>query len=161
MKHTPEDRRVLERMAPGALSKDGFLGTDARPLADIIAADRRRLAELGVSKEAVADRLAEVLEKAQQGLGCTVQVGDHLEAVYRESMGRIPSPWPGEGVFQKGEVELVDTRDDARVRFTPLSVHLIRAHIFFQGRGAVYRLEPEKLARMLDLMETQEESDGS
>ncbi|NQT54365.1 hypothetical protein HQ576_20070, partial [bacterium] len=48
----------------------------------------------------------------------------------------------------KGDVELT-TPDGATLRFTALSIHLIRAHGFYQGRGAPYRLEPTQLAELL------------
>ena len=69
------------------------------------------------------------------------------------ALGRIPSPWPGEGVFPKGEVELSDRRSGHTVRYTPLSVHLIEAHGFYEGRGSRYRLEPSEICRMLGLGE--------
>ena len=40
----------------------------------------------------------------------------------------------------------------AAVRFTPLSVHLIRAHGFYEGKGARYRLAPRTIAAMLRLI---------
>jgi hypothetical protein len=76
---------------------------------------------------------------------------DHLTATWHEGMGRIPSPWPGDGVFPKGELELTDNRSGRSIRITPLSIHLIAAHGFYQGWGAPYRLEPADLAAMFDL----------
>ncbi len=40
MKTSPEERRIVERMAPGALCRDGFLGDDLRPVREILEADR-------------------------------------------------------------------------------------------------------------------------
>ena len=34
---------------------------------------------------------------------------------------------------------------------TPLSIHLIRAHGFYQGRGSRYRVSPRELVRRLDM----------
>ena len=151
MKKTPYDKKVLERMAPGVLSKDGFLGEDTRPVSEIIASDAATLRGLGVSREVLASAMQQVFDAARDSLGRPVEAGGRLEAVYRESMGRIPSPWPGEGVFQKGEVEVRDKETGQTMRYTPLSVHLVREHGFFQGRGALYRLDPEKLCRLLGL----------
>jgi hypothetical protein len=151
MKKTPEEERVLERMAPGVLSKDGFLGGDVRPLADIIAADSRAVERLGLSHERIASELDRIYDTVSRQLGRPVELDDNLTGVYRESMGRIPSPWPGEGVFHKGEVEVTDSLSDRKLRFTPLSIHLIREHGFYQGRGSPYRLDPLVVSEMLGI----------
>ena len=89
---------------------------------------------------------------ASAGLGAPVHLpGGNLVAEYHEAMGYIASPWPDGRTFPKGEVVVADTATGERVVFTPLSVHLVRRHGFFQGRGSPYRLEPAKLARVLGL----------
>jgi hypothetical protein len=151
MKHLPDEDRVLQRMAPGALSKEGFLGDDRRELAEILTDDDHLVESLGLSHKAIADALQDVLDRAEGDLGRPVDLGDGRTATYRESMGRIPCPFGGCGVFRKGEVELNDPDAGSVVRFTHLSIHMIRHHGFYQGRGTRYRLEPETLARTLRL----------
>jgi len=151
VKQSPRERRMLERMAAGALSRDGFLGDDVRPVAEIIDADVGEMERLGVTADLLAERLGEALAAAVAGLGRTVTVGETLAAVYREGMGRIPCPFGGCGTFQKGECELTDAATGERVTFTPLSVHMIASHGFFQGRGSAYRLEPAVLVRLFRL----------
>jgi len=129
-------------------TRDGFLGDDKRPLAEILEADNTAVERLGLTHQKLADRLA---RQAMAAPGATVHPGEHLTAVYRESMGRIPCPWIGCGVFAKGEVELVDTQTKQKVLFSPLSVHLIARHGFYQGHGARYHIEPDDLARILRL----------
>ncbi len=150
MKLSPQDRKLMDRMAPGALSRDGFLGDDARPIGEILQHDNSTVNALGLTHEQIATELGKVLQAAMATYGTPVKVGEHLLASYRESMGRIPCPF-ADGVFPKGEVELTDTRSQSTVRFTPLSVHMIERHGFYQGRGSRYRLEPDQLARLLDL----------
>jgi len=161
MKRSPELRRVVERMAPGVLARDGFLGDDPRPLEEILDADRSAVAGLGTSHEELAGRLRDAFERARAGLGTAVCLEGGLSAVCRETMGRIPCPWGGCGVFPKGEVELTDARvpragerSGEKLLFTALSVHLIAAHGFYQGRGSRYRLEPAVLARLFRLSPT-------
>jgi hypothetical protein len=150
MKQSPHDRRIVERMAPGVLCRDGFLAPDTRPLGEIIDTDRSTVERLGTSHAEIAGRLAEILDRAAAACGAPVDVGGGLTAVYHEAMGRIPSPW-GEGRrFAKGEVELTDAAG-RMLRFTPLSVHLIAEHGFYQGRGSRYRLDPEAACRMLGI----------
>ncbi len=142
---------VVDRMAAGVLCLEGFLGADRRTLEEVLDADAADAAALGLAHERIADRLADILDGAVAALGVPVEVAPGVVALWREAMGRIASPWPGEGTFPKGEVELTGPPADKEVRFTALSIHLIRRHGFYQGRGTRYRLEPERLARLLAL----------
>jgi len=147
---------VLGNMAAGVLSRERFLGRDGRPLSEILDTDNAAVEELGVTHERIAQRLEEILRIATAGLGRPASVGPHQTAAYHEAMGRIACPWGACGVFAKGEVELADARDPSVLRFTPLSIHLIRAHGFYQGRGSRYRVSPRKLVRRLDMQGGQE-----
>ncbi|KKM70603.1 hypothetical protein LCGC14_1439100 [marine sediment metagenome] len=152
MKLTPTDKRIMDRMAPGALCGEGFLGLDHRDLTEIVQADAAAVDSLGLTHEQLGHALEEVRQAATAGLGTPVAVGQGLTAVLREAMGPIACPWGGCGVFDKGEVEL--TGGGRRIRFTPLSVHLIFRHGFYQGRGSRYRIAPPELARMLGVTPT-------
>jgi hypothetical protein len=149
VKQSPEEKRITERMAPGVLCRDGFLGSDRRPLREILEADGHVVAGLGTTHEAIAAKLQGIYDRARAGLGTPVDISEGLTAVYREAMGRIPCPW-GDGSFPKGVVE-VTSSDGETVASTALSVHLIAAHGFYQGRGSPFRLEPAVLARLLGL----------
>jgi hypothetical protein len=149
MKQMPAEKKIADRMAPGALSAEGFTGPDPRRYLEIIDADLAEMERLGVDPAALADRLEEIAEEAVAGLGTPVQVGEHLDATWHEAMGRIPCPFGKCGTFRKGDVELTDGRTGDTLRFTRLSVHMLREHGFCQGRGTRYRLEPAALAQML------------
>ena len=148
MKHAPDLQRVLDRMAPGVLSRDGFLGDDPRRIEEVLDADNSAVVGLGATHEALAAKLGEIFEKARAGLGTAVPIGGRHVAVHHEAMGRIPCPWGRCGVFPKGEVELTEAATGDALRFTALSVHLVAAHGFYQGRGSRYRLEPAAVARL-------------
>jgi hypothetical protein len=148
MKQSPDERRVMERMAPGVLSSGGFLGDDRRRLSEIIDADCAEAVRAGTTFEALAERLGEALDAAVTGLGTAVDVGDGLVTTHREGMGRIPCPFGTCGTFPKGEVELTDRLSGELVVLTALSVHLLAEHGFCGGRGSRYRLEPATLARL-------------
>ncbi len=81
MKHDPRLQRVLERMRSGVLSRDGFLGTDPRPIEEVLDADRSAVAALGLTHEEIAARLREVFDAARAGLGTPVPIGERLVAV--------------------------------------------------------------------------------
>ena len=149
MKHTPYDEHVLERMAPGALCAEGFLGSDHRELGDILAEDDAAVTAADTTCEQIAAELDLWMQTATVELGRPIALTGHVTGTWHEGMGRIPSPWPGDGVFPKGELELVDSRTGMTLLVTPLSIHLIAAHGFFQGRHARYRLEPVDLIAML------------
>ena len=109
------------------------------------------VASLGLTHERIAARLGEVMQAALEAFGNPVRLGDQLSAVASDAMGSIPCPWGGCGVFAKGEIELTDARSGKTLRVTPLSIHLIQRHGFYQGKGARYRLEPAELARLLEI----------
>jgi hypothetical protein len=151
MKLTPQEQAVVARMAPGVLSREGFLGPDARSLSEIIQADRAALEAMGLTPQRLAERMEDVLRAAMAAMGGEVPAGPGWTARFAEAMGRIACPWGGCGVFAKGEAELIQVAGVAVMRVTPLSVHLVREHAFFQGRGSRYRLEPALLAKALGL----------
>jgi len=157
MKPSPTEKRILDRMAPGVLCREGFLGTDARPLQEILDTDRSTLERLGCTHEQLAERLGRVCEAAMAACGAPVSVeGGRLMAEYREAMGQIPCPWADAARRPKGEVECTDPQTGRSLVYTPLAVHLIEAHGFYQGRGSRYRLEPADVAAVFRLDEQDE-----
>ncbi len=149
MKRTPQDERIVANMQPGVLCREGFLATDSRELAEIISTDDAQVREMGLSHKQLADALGSVCRAAMATYGTPTWVGKHLRAICRPARGVIPCPWGHGETFAKGEIELTDTRTDRAFVFTPLSVHLIEAHGFYQGRGSRYRIEPAVAAKLL------------
>ena len=148
MKENPYIQQIVERMAAGVLSRDGFLGTDFRPLEEILEADAATVAQLGSSGQELSQKLENVFLAARAALGTKVIINDRLNAVYKEAMGRIPCPWGQCGTFAKGYIEILDSQSGLRIMFTALNVHMIRAHGFYQGRGSRYRLEPGEIYQL-------------
>ena len=149
MKQDPHDREIADRLASGVLSREGFLGTDPRPLGEILDADRSAVEALGASHERIAAAMKRAADEAMHAQGVPVEVSTGVQAVYREAMGQIPCPWGGGQRFPKGQIDLTDARTGETLSFSPLSVHLVGAHGFYEGRGALYRIEPEALCRLL------------
>ncbi|HUU43517.1 MAG TPA: hypothetical protein VMX57_07040 [Planctomycetota bacterium] len=150
MKHSPDIQRVIDRMKPGVLSLHGFLGSDRRELEEILDTDASTVTGLGTTHRALADALRRALEKARDAFGSTARVDDRLTARLLEVKGRIPCPW-GDGSFAKGEVVLTDVPTGERMCFTPLSVHLVAKHGFYNGRGSRWRVEPADVLRLFRL----------
>ena len=153
MKKNPADAATRDRMQPGAISAEGFLGADDRPIAEIVAADEAVLEEAGVTREQLGDMLEEIHRRADEGFGATVPLGRGVKAELTEVMGRIPCPF-GCGARAHKAVIRVTLPDERQVLVTPLHAHLIREHGFFQGGGSVFRLEPRDVIAMFRLLTT-------
>lgn len=150
MKQTPELDKIQEKMRPGVLTLKGFLGNDDRKLADIIAADKLALQKLGIKLEEVCSKLQDLAERGTDLMEQEVKVDDKYLIRVRDDRGKIPSPW-GDGLFEKGDVELTDIRNGKKLKWNQLTLRLALAHGFLGGKGSEYRLEPEDLAEILDL----------
>ncbi len=125
MKQSPQEKAQQERLNASRFSAEGFMGTDRRPVDEIVAADRR----------------------AREAQGAPLELAPGIEARHYEAMGRMPSPFPGDGVFPKGETR-IEWSDGRCARATALGIALIERHGFFQGRGSPYRIEPEQAAAL-------------
>ena len=147
MKMSQELKQAQANMQPGVILPGGFLGSDVRPLADIIAADEAAMRHLGLDWTELADRMRLLLGAGLTGLGEPVAVGDHWRVVASDTRGRLASPWE-DGLFGK-ETVTVSLADGQSLVFNELCVFLAERHHFLQGRGSPFRLEPEDLARVL------------
>jgi hypothetical protein len=140
-----------DKLQPSKFSAAGFLGSDQRPLDEIINADMREIENRGVTQAQVADSLQEVHDRARSAMGARIEIRPGLRAEFHESMGRIPSPFSGEGVFEKGQTTVYDREGSPRVILSALSIHLIRTHGFFQGKGSPYRIDPREAIDLLGI----------
>jgi len=138
-------QRLEEILRSSKLVAGGFLGTDTRPLEEIIDADARALEETGYDREQLAARLRRITDLACEGIETVVRVGDKLDTRAIEARGQLPCPWDHAGRYFKNVVEVRRTDTGRFVRWSDLSVHMIEAHGFFQGRGSSFRLEPKEL----------------
>lgn len=151
MKLTPNEKRLRERMAPGVLSQEGFLGSDDRPVAEIVEADQAVLEALGVTARTLAAKMQEIYLAAREAQEAPVQIGECLLAQCVEVRGGIACPF-ADGRFDKGEVNVRNLASGEEIRFTPLAIHLVGEHGFFEGRGSPFRIGPEVLCRALGLI---------
>ncbi len=152
MKQNPTESAIRERMAPGALTLDGFLGNDTRPLDDIISADMDALADAGVSREAIADLLDEIHAAADANQEAPISLfGGAITAQVTEVRGRIPCPFGDGHLAHKAVIDI--RAPGCELRITPLGIHMLREHGFLQGRGAEFRVEPESLLELHHIRE--------
>jgi len=151
MKETPKDNALKDRLSASKFSSEGFLGTDHRPVEEIISDDERTLDRLGISKDQALSALRNAFDSARGVFGAEVDIRPGVTAISHESMGRIPSPFQGDGVFEKGDVVVTQTHTGEQMVITSLGLALIEKHGFFQGHNSRYRLDPERVAALLGL----------
>ncbi len=149
MKQTPAEKKIQQRLKPGVISIDGFLGNDKRHYQDIIAEDLEVLKSLDKTKEEIAGRMKYFTDKALLNNDEEAVIDGIYRVLYRTERGKIVSPFPDKELIAKGEITLYNTRKDIKVCWTPLNISMIRNHAFFEGKGAKHRLEPEKLVRAI------------
>lgn len=152
MKLSPQDRRLIHNLAPSKFSKDGFLGSDTRSLEEIIADDLHTLKKAGVSKELLARTLKDAYQRAKDAFGAEIEIRKNVKAVFHESMGRIPSPFCKDGLFEKGEAVVTDSASNLFLVITSLGINLIENHDFFQGRGCRFRIDPLDAVKVFKLL---------
>lgn len=158
MKQTPELDRIQEKMKPGILTLKGFLGYDDRKLADIIADDRQSINSHRVSIDVICEKLQDLAQRGTDLMEQEVSVDDIYKIKVRDDRGKIPSPW-NDGLFEKGDVELTDTRTGKKLKWNQLTLRLARVHGFFGGHGSEYRLDPAEVVEILNLKPNQEPQD--
>lgn len=157
MKQTPELDRVQEKMQPGVLTLKGFLGDDDRKLADILAADQLCLNQLGITATQIAEKLADLAERGTDLMEEEITIDERYKVRVRDDRGKIPSPW-GDGLFEKGDVDLTDTVTGKCLKWNKLTLRLMSEHGFFGGRGSEYRIDPEIAREILNLLPAPTES---
>lgn len=148
MKVSPREREMAKLFEASKFSAEGFLGDDPRSIDEIIEDDRRELVRLGTTTETIAHILDVTFMKAEEALGNPVNLKPGVTATMFEVRGKIPSPFRGDGVFQKGEVMVYEERSTTTFFITRLGINLIKKHCFFQGQGSLYRIEPAEVLRL-------------
>ena len=149
MKQTPKEITIQERLKPGVVSLDGFLGNDNRHYHEIIAEDLEKLKALNITKEEIADRLQYFTDLALMNNDEEAIIDDIYQVQYLTERGKMASPFMDRGLVAKGSITLVNTLNNLKVCWTPLNISMIRNHSFFEGKGATHRLEPETLVKAI------------
>ncbi len=156
MKQAPDWSVVQERMRPGRLTRDGMLGNDARPPAEIIDADAAALARAGVTCREIAERLHRITELARKALGNPVEIAPALEAWMEEGMGRMSCPFGDPGRWPKAVTYLRHRPTGRLLQWSDLGIHMIEEHGFFEGKGSAFRIQPEEIMGQIDVKHADE-----
>lgn len=142
MKKTPQMQKLEEILRSSQIVAGGFLGSDTRPLTEIIEEDMATVASYGHTVADVAKRMRAITDAAAHGLGTEVKIDANLRAAVDDNRGTLVCPWPEEGQFLKRLTRATRTDTGDSLTWSDLSIHLIGEHGFFQGRGSPFRIEP-------------------
>ena len=145
MKKTPAFDHIQEQMRPGIITLDGFLGTDTRNLADILADDEGRVQRRETTHERIAQRMRQFRDMGLKGLGEFIRVDDVFDVRVDSVRGLLPSPFGGPGMYGKINTTVVNKRINRQITYTDLHIHFIEDHGFYEGIGSPFRLEPDDL----------------
>lgn len=150
MKQGPTLRRIEENMRSGPLAAHQFLGTDTRTLADIILYDQLLLEQLGLTNQAIYERMRYFTDK----LVATTesQVIDNRFRVEREEhKGSILCPFADNYQASKSITRVLNMQSGQTVAWSDLNIHLIACHGFYEGYGAPFRIDPSEYAEVLEI----------
>lgn len=151
MKQTVQMQKAQERMRPGVITRDGFLGDESGALAEILARDEAALNRLGLDGGALAARMIELRDAGAAGLGESIDVPPHFEVRVDSVRGRLPCPFGDPGIFPKTNTTVRNLALGREITYTDLHIHMIGSHGFFEGKGSPFRLEPAELAEILEV----------
>lgn len=153
MKESPQLKKAEENMKPGVITLDGFLGTDRRPLVDILIEDEAEVQRLKVSHKLIAARMAHFFEAGKAGLGEFTSVDPHFEVQVSSVRGKLPCPFGDPGLIPKTNVVVRNQRLNRTITYTEFHIHLVADHGFYEGKGATFRLDPRDLVETLEVEE--------
>jgi hypothetical protein len=148
-KKSPRLQRLEEVLHSSKLVYGGFMGTDTRSVLDVIDADLAELSRLDITAERIAARMQQITNIAQNGLGNWVKIDENRQAMTEEAKGSLVCPWPHPGKFTKRVTTVKLIESGQSIRWADLNIHLIAKHGFFEGRGSAFRIDPEKLIRII------------
>lgn len=154
MKQTDDLKKAEAQLQAGVITVEGFLGYDKRNLAEIIQNDEEEMRSLNLEWDVVAAKLHELLKKGSDGLGEPITVDKTWLVRVDETRGTLPSPWTGDGIFHKVNVEVrrlskAGKPEGKLLLYNDLSLHLFEKYHFLQGRGSHFRMEPADIKTIL------------
>jgi hypothetical protein len=151
MKQTEQMKEIQERMKPGVITLDGFLGSDGRNLTDILEEDDAEIKRLGLSHEQIAARMKELRMAGKEGMGDFVAVEPHYEISVDIARGKLPCPFGHRGLIRKSTIKVRNLEKSREITYTDMNIHMIEAHGFYQGKGSKYRIEIRDIIDVLDI----------
>jgi len=150
MKQSPELKKIQDQLKRGAITPEGFLGTDKRNLIDILTEDDAQVNRLGLTHEDLAKKMKYLRDEGLKVVEDWTQI-DHFEVLTESMRGKFPCPFGHPGMVDKTNITVVNKKLDKKIFFTDLQIHLIEHHGFYQGKDSSYRLEPKEIVEILEV----------
>jgi hypothetical protein len=145
----PENADAIEALLrSGKLALGGFMGWDDRELYVVIEEDLRAIWAAGRGVAEVAARMTKLTREGTAALGNPVMF-DNMEITVEENKGLNLCPWGCPDVLSKRVTTVQRPAGGKSLRWSDLSIHMIRRHGFFEGRGSAFRLEPKELVETI------------
>jgi len=141
MKETSKDKKIHKNLLPGQMSIKGFLGKDKRNFNEIISADRRELDRIMLTTKMISDRLQYFTDLAFESYDGAIIIEKKYEVKYQSFRGKLICPFGHAGVYRKGIITLKNLENKIEISWTPLNIHMISDHCFFEGKGSAHRIE--------------------
>ncbi len=155
---------IEERMLPGSFSEKGFLGIGEH-LEEVIKKDTQTLELLGIGYSNLADALEAIIKAGEARPGWSIRY-QHFSIKAIIYPGFQICPWADSsgnkqctsgGVMRHASVDwtIKNHKNGMEMSGPGMIVHLIREHHFFEGEQSPYRIDPLKLAQLLDLIKVE------
>jgi len=148
MKNSPKELQAAKRMKPGEITAEGFLGNDARSLPEIIAGDEAEMRHHNLNFEEASQMLREFMDRAIKAQGNEITVEGKWLVSVQEARGRLPCPY-GDCLCNKNFMTVTRLSNEHSIGLSDLSLHLLQAHHFLQGKGSPFHIEPGMLKAVL------------
>jgi len=152
MKQTVQMDRIQRNMAPGVMTRDGFLGTDSRKLIDILISDDAEVKRLDLDHRRISSAMRSFRNAGMKGLGEFITVPPRFEVRVESVRGKLACPFGHPGLISKTNITVRNLERKQEITFTDLHIHLIEAHGFYEGKGSLFRLEPRELIEILEII---------
>ncbi|MHC4726955.1 MAG: hypothetical protein ACYS17_06950 [Planctomycetota bacterium] len=149
MKESPQMQKLEQILRSSKLVAGSFMGDDPRGVMEVINTDSSQVSKLGFTMEQIASKMQAITDSAKTGLGTWIKIDDKHQASVEEAKGSLVCPWPHPGRYLK-RITTVERLDSGEtIHWSDLNIHLIAEHSFFEGKGAAFRIEPEKLINII------------
>ncbi len=112
-----------------------------------IDSDRALLTQFDATAEELGQRLETLWHKARKTTDEEYEPAPGITIRVEEYGGRISCSFGHSGSYAKGRMMVIT--QDLRLSISPLSIHMIKSHGFFGGRGSPHRIEPNQIVRLL------------
>jgi hypothetical protein len=149
MKQIPKEKRIMDKLQAGVLTADGFLGNDHRSFEGIIEADQLELLKYDKTIEQIAERLQYFYDSSIDAYDGSIIIDGNYEIENRSVRGFLICPFAHPGRYQKGELSIKNLTNEKMITITPLNIHLIKEHGFFEGVGSPHRIEVKELLEVI------------